>query len=280
MSDKISKENSANSTDSPNSPARPVGAIESRRAEVNLAAYAIPEDETLKTGFDRDYNIGYSRVVKLLRLTLPIIALLLLALVLIWPFMTSKKTRIIQEVNQGTALETTDIRYYDIDEDDQPFTLTSSSARQSQDEEGVTYFSDPYADILLNDGSWLAVLADAGRYAEEQSLLRLHHNVRIFQDDGHEIATQDAYIDTDSKVSWGDSPVEAISPLGVMEASGFRVLQEGGIIIFTGPAKFTLYADGIAAAQGENNNAAAQGENNNAAAQGENNNTAVTNEGN
>jgi lipopolysaccharide export system protein LptC len=197
----------------------------------------------------RRRSFTYSRFVRFLRLALPLSAAGLMALVILWPLIERPEDVDCPESECGERAmqETVNIRYFGLDRRQQPFTITASKATQSVDDKGVTYFTDPVADILLKDGSWVALNAKGGSYNEGSQELLLQGEVHIFHDDGYEFRTEKAFVNIDEKTSWGSEPVEGQGPAGLITAAGFRILNGGASLVFTGPAKLTINAAALAA---------------------------------
>ena len=66
----------------------------------------------------------------------------------------------------------------------------------------------PQADITLQDGSWITVTANSGRFDRAAEQLSLDGDVNLFHDDGMEMRTELARVDLQESLAWGDQPVE------------------------------------------------------------------------
>ena len=88
--------------------------------------------------------------------------------------------------------------------------------------------------LTTTGGNWLELSADTGLYQPQPQLLDLFGNVALFQDKGNEFHSSSAHIDMDAGTAEGDDPVTGQGPFGNVAAQGFRILDRGDTIIFTG----------------------------------------------
>ncbi|MEQ8640794.1 MAG: LPS export ABC transporter periplasmic protein LptC [Alphaproteobacteria bacterium] len=189
---------------------------------------------------------AYSRWVTLLRIALPLAALGLLALIIAWPGIqpSVERFRVGATDAIGALFEEprmANARYLGRDAKRRPFVVTAASAvQQPETSETLVMLERPAADITLEDGAWLAILADSGVYRENTEQLDLAGNVTLFHDQGYEMKTEAARIDLAAGTASGDAPVVAHGPAGVLHAQGFRMDDFGGGIHFTGAATLTL----------------------------------------
>ncbi len=191
-------------------------------------------------------SVRYSRFVGMMKLVLPLSALALVAMVVAWPYLGANDDGIpLSFTSVGVGLDEnvfmTNARYIGADDEDQPYTLTADQAAQDEDDPNLIRLTRPQADILLNEGSWLALTADSGILKREAETLALDGAVNIFSDQGYEFHTESALIDLGSKLAHGTVPVEAQGPFGTLNADSFRVLDGGRIIFFEGQVRMTLY---------------------------------------
>ena len=99
----------------------------------------------------------------------------------------------------------------------------------------------PKADITLGDGSWVALTAKDGLYRREDRVLRLRGGVSLFHDSGTEFITETALVDLAGHAAEGDERVRGHGPFGLLESEGFRILERGDRIVFTGKSTLTLF---------------------------------------
>ena len=189
---------------------------------------------------------GYSRFVTMMKVLLPVIVLLLIALIVVWPHLDLKD----QRFSIGfTALQVGNVedpaminpRFQGADKDKQTFSITADIAKNLLNADKSVELEMPKADISLDDGSWLVVTAKTGIYVRNSGTLTLNDSVNLFHDSGYEFRTESADIDLNAGTASGSVPVEGQGPFGNMKAEGFRLVDKGKTIYFTGKSKLTIY---------------------------------------
>lgn len=190
---------------------------------------------------------SYSGFVQIAKVMLPVTAVGLIALVILWPHLRTEDLRFrigfaaIQSNVEGDP-NLLNPRYVGTDDDNQPFAVTADIAKKL-DGEGLDVrigLELPKADITLKDGSWLVLTADNGIYARREKTLDLAGSVNLFHDSGYEFRTEKATVDLSQGVAKGDVPVKGQGPFGTLQAEGFRLLNKGRTIVFTGKSKMFL----------------------------------------
>lgn len=187
-----------------------------------------------------------SRIVGLLKLVLPSLSALLLGLVVVWPQIAKEKERFKLDIGQGPSygniekMEMLNARFYGTDNKNQPFSLTADTAFETEPGSLMIELASPKADIQLSNGSWAAAQAKTGTYKQKEEKLSLTGGIQIFHDDGYSLRTEAADLDFKTGKATGPHPVEAHGPLGAIQATGFKAIERGDRLIFTGPATLTL----------------------------------------
>lgn len=187
-----------------------------------------------------------SRAVTFLKVTLPLIALVLLGLVLAWHRLNPDPREF--RLGAGNISATVDAdasrmikpRYVGMDENNQPYAVVADTATQTAGSADNILLAKPKADVTLKDGSWVAVDAREGLYDRVRQTLGLRGQVHVFHDAGYEFHTESADLDMQAGTASGDVPVEGQGPFGYLKAEGFRITDKGGRILFTGKARLEL----------------------------------------
>ena len=188
---------------------------------------------------------AYSRFVGAMKVVLPLLAAGLVGLVLAWPHLKAKdlRFRIGFSALQAKATEDPNMlnpRYQGIDKDNQPFTVTADVAFNAAPNSPRVELEMPKADITLKDGSWLVLSAETGLYGREALILDLAGRVNLYHDSGYEFRTEKARVELEKGIAHGTDPVHGEGPFGNVDSQGFRILEKGRTVIFTGRTKLVL----------------------------------------
>lgn len=189
---------------------------------------------------------AYSRFVSLMKVFLPTLALLLIGLVIVWPYLQAKESHF-RIGFSGLMLSGSEdpnmvnARYQGTDKNSRMFTITADLARNLLDGTSAVELEMPKADMVLEDGSWLVLTADTGIYTRDTATLNLTGSVTLFHDSGYEFRTSKASINLTEGLVEGNEKVEGQGPFGDLEAEGFRLIDKGKIIQFTGKARMVIY---------------------------------------
>ncbi|MBI4183487.1 MAG: LPS export ABC transporter periplasmic protein LptC [Proteobacteria bacterium] len=184
-----------------------------------------------------------------MKILLPSLAFLLVALVVLWPQIQETQGRFRlgfaeMSPDEVGGLSMLKVRYTGVDSEDRPFTVTADSAAQADGDANRIALNRPEADITLNDDSWLALGAERGLYAQDIRILDLEGAVNLFHDQGYEITTERARVDLAAGTAVGDRPVRGHGPFGEFEAAGFYILDQGATVFLGGRARLKLYLKG------------------------------------
>ncbi|MEK9673257.1 MAG: LPS export ABC transporter periplasmic protein LptC [Rhodospirillaceae bacterium] len=190
---------------------------------------------------------SYSGFVQVTKVVLPVTAAGLIALVVLWPHLKTEDLRFrigfaaIQSNIDGDP-NLLNPRYVGTDEDNQPYAVTADIAKKL-DGDGLDVrvgLELPKADITLKDGTWLVLTAENGVYVRRDKTLDLEGAVNLFHDSGYEFRTDKAQVDLSKGIAHGSLPVRGQGPFGMLKAQGFRLIDKGRTIIFTGKSELLL----------------------------------------
>lgn len=188
----------------------------------------------------------YSRFVSAMKFVLPIFALILIGLVLVWPQLRGTDNRFKIgfsgiEAREAEGLNMVNARYMGTDAKNQPFSVTADIAKNLKPDATLVELEMPKADMTLEDGSWLVLTANTGAYNQPEKTLSLKGAVNLFHDSGYEIRTSSADIDLGKNLASGNEPVAGQGPFGELRAQGFILQNNGSVISFTGKSHLILY---------------------------------------
>ncbi|MAF95625.1 MAG: hypothetical protein CMM60_07710 [Rhodospirillaceae bacterium] len=191
----------------------------------------------------------YSRFVQMTKFLLPTAALVLIGLVLAWPYLKTEDLKFRLSFAALTADKTEDPsmvnpRYVGFDKDNQAFSITADIAHKLTGESPNVELEMPKADITLDDGTWLVLTAETGLYRRTEKNLDLEGAVNLFHDSGYEFRTSRASIELEKGAARGSAPVHGQGPFGDLRGEGFYLIDKGKTIVFTGKSKLVIYPKG------------------------------------
>lgn len=188
------------------------------------------------------YAPTYSLMVRRLRIILPAVAVLTVAIVVLWPRIRSIFVQPTQTTSDERQAKMVNGRYVGSDSHGRPYTVTYDSALQPPGG-GPIEMVNPTAELTLQNGHWVAVKAAQGHYDQQAGLIDLSGNVELFHDDGYRFTTEKAHVEFNKNLVWGERAVTGRGPRGEVVGRGFRVINNGDSIVITGPARLLLRPD-------------------------------------
>lgn len=196
----------------------------------------------------RGASAGYSKFVHWMKILLPTAAFLMLILIMAWPHFQIKDNRfsigfatLKLTGNQDKSMVKP--RFLGTDKKTKPFSVTADIAKNIMVDASVVELEMPKADITLPDGSWLVLTANTGVFNKNNKKLELRKKVNLFHDSGYEFRTSSADVDLTKGLAEGKEPITGQGPFGSLKSEGFRLIDKGRIIHFTGKSKLIMYPD-------------------------------------
>lgn len=187
----------------------------------------------------------HSRRVALLKRALPALGVALLLLIAAWPRFAALLEGMRYglpkiDLREARELRMIDPRYAGIDRQGRPFVVTAAVGRQVPDRQDLMSLEKPRADMKTHSGASIVVTAATGVYQSQAQLLDLFGHVTVTHQNGTIFVTEAARVDAAHDSAVGSDPVEGHGPSGDIRAQGFRILDKGDRILFTGRSHLVL----------------------------------------
>jgi len=211
------------------------------------ASATATDRRVLLSTVSRHFSSRHSRIVGLLKLVLPLAAAVLTLLVLAWPQIQPRPLApegrpTDPSVSDATSGRMANPRFTGVDANDNPFMISAASAKRALGSEtDLIDLEAPQADVLAEDGTWIAISAETGRYRESSRVLELFGGVNLFHDEGYEIHTERAEINIATGVATGNRPVRGHGPIGELAGEGFRLERERERLTLTGRSRLVIF---------------------------------------
>lgn len=194
-----------------------------------------------------DYNPKHSAFIRRMRLILPLIAAIIMAVVFAWGNMSDDNIIPAESPQAPKTIGKNELlnpRFESVDEKAQPYTITATRALQGSDNEDMVMLEEPLADMLLTSGNWIAVKAQQGTFLQKTQKLVLEGDVEMFHDQGYQMEMAELHVDLGSNIAWSETDIYGQGPAGTLNAKGLKADNTQGNLIFTGPAKLILHKTG------------------------------------
>jgi lipopolysaccharide export system protein LptC len=190
-------------------------------------------------------GVRHSRRVALLKRVLPAIGFALLLLIAVWPELAPLWNRMrlafpAIDLREARELRMIAPRYAGIDRVGRPFVITAAVGLQVPNRQDLMSLQAPRADMKTHHGDDVVVTAATGIYQSQAQLLDLFGDVRLVHHNGTRFVTDTARVDVANNTVEGSDPVEGHGPSGDVKGEGFRVLDKGNTIVFTGKSGLLL----------------------------------------
>ena len=187
----------------------------------------------------------YSRVVAFLKRLLPMIGAALLLLVAAWPrlvplFETVKLTVSGIDLRGARELNMLNPRYAGTDRLNRPYVITAAVGHQLPNRSDLMSLEKPRAEMIVHGGATVVLTAATAMYQSQPQLLDLFGDVTLTHQNGSRFVTQRAHANLANETAEGNVPVEGHGPSGDIWGQGFRILDKGDTIVFTGDSRAIL----------------------------------------
>ena len=189
---------------------------------------------------------SYSRFAHSMRIVLPLVAAAIVLLVVAWPQLGEKPKRFSLGVSSVTSTDTggqqiINARFTGTDSQNRPYSVTADTASQVKNEPDLIDLAFPKADITLASGAWVALSAETGRLNRKNQILNLKGSVNLFHDMGYELRTSSADVQMEQGTASGKEAVSGQGPFGTLKSTGFRILDGGKRVIFSGKSRLIFH---------------------------------------
>ena len=176
---------------------------------------------------------------------MPIIGVALLALVAIWPRLVPLLESVrfgfpVIDLREAHELRMLNPRYAGVDRENRPYVVTSAIGRQASNRDDLMSLERPRAEMTMHNGALVVVTAATAMYQSQAQLLDLFGDVNLVHENGTRFVTNTAHVDVAADSAVGNDPVTGHGPSGDITAQGFRVVDRGNTIVFTGKSNLLL----------------------------------------
>ncbi|MBX3506546.1 MAG: LPS export ABC transporter periplasmic protein LptC [Parvibaculum sp.] len=190
----------------------------------------------------------YSSFVSIMKIALPLGAVLLFAVILFYSGVFESKDDLdiaFREIDrQPGDLRMVSPRVAGMTSDGNPYLVTADNATQDISKPNVVTFENIHADLKLNqEEDWMSLTARSGIYNSELQTLDLEQQIDIFTTWGYEMHGRQATIDFERGELRSESEVEGHGPLGKLRADRMRAERATQVLRFDGNVRMLILPD-------------------------------------
>ena len=192
----------------------------------------------------------HRRLIVSLKVLFPSMAAVMIGLVIVWPQMNAQQEEAVsllasetEQLNLPKDQMMVNPRFFTVDDKGEPFNMTADAAFELPGETRRIQLEGIKADVLKENGQWIAVDSDIGIYSQANNTMELLEKVNLYTQSGGEMETTQALINLKSRDIFGEKDVFVRTSLGYARAQGFSVTQDGTIIKLNGKTHAVFYPD-------------------------------------
>lgn len=199
---------------------------------------------------DRDTEISrsYTNFVRLMRLALPLAAVVVIAFLFISPGLEEQVVVNVEETTKTPDLQDQKIaknellnpKFESTDNNNQPYQIVAERAIQGELNKDLIMLESPVGVMTMSDGVKVTMKSEKGAYRQDTERFFLEGNVMLEHAEGYSIQSSEAHIDMKKNFAWSEKDVSGSGPDLSIAARGVQANGETGEIIFSGPATLTL----------------------------------------
>ena len=194
------------------------------------------------------------RILQAVKLILPLLALSLVGLVIVFFDETHSSPTAAEDDLKGqkpnVSLEVKAARYEGYDQKMRAYVVMAEEVVKSlnAEDDHLVHLKAPSAEITIHQNDKIGLKAKTGVFNIETALLFLKGDITLFQDQaaaGRTVLTSDNLsVDLKASEAISTTPVVLIRPDFILKANGLKVEQNGMVITFQGPAQLTFKGKG------------------------------------
>ncbi len=190
----------------------------------------------------------YSKFVRVMRLALPIGALVVVLVLYLGSGLEEKVIKPMEEVTRASSLDVRSIaknellnpKFESMSMQNLPYQITADRAVQGEKNQNLIMLENPVGTIIMKDGMRVMLQSNAGAYRQDTGRFFLEGEVYLEHDGGFTLQMHEAHIDLKQGYAWSEKSLEGEGPDMKIAAHGVRANNNSGTVVFSGPATLTL----------------------------------------
>lgn len=194
----------------------------------------------------RGRPVRRSRLIGVLRVLLPLLALVLVGLVLAWPHIVpgpggiTVPTFVPGDADQPDMLRMDSPRYVGQTRSERPYEVVAHAASLDPLQANIVHLDRPAADLALADDGVVHLTAASGTYDRDTERLLLDGGIEVVTSSGYRFVTPSAHVDLAQGRVRGWQQIEGAGPGGTLSANRFEIQDAGDVLRFDGRVRVTI----------------------------------------
>jgi lipopolysaccharide export system protein LptC len=176
----------------------------------------------------------HSRLVRVLRVVLPLIMVAVIALLTYLVVEHAIRRQAAAQQDASTPIRMVNPHFFGRDTQGRAFTLGARQAVRDESSFQTVLLSFPTITQDLNGPHPSTLTADTGVYHEDTRILFLKGHVHADNAKQSNFATDEATVNTKTGVVVGGAPLSSQTPVGSVKSNSFDVYDKGDRVVFKG----------------------------------------------
>jgi len=189
-------------------------------------------------------NRGFAAKVRLTKAVLPLVALVLLAAVVVWPLLSRQESSVTLSYSaleqSGDEIRMVEPHYLGTDNKDRPFMIAASAAVQQGVNAKEVVLDEVRASLRLNGGDDVTAAATRGVYMPDEERLELSDGIHLEAGGGYSFDGDSLSLEINEGRVKGAGGVNGKAPFGVFEANEFSADIAGRSLALDGKVRVRL----------------------------------------
>jgi len=189
---------------------------------------------TSTTGMPRGKARVHSRMVRFLRIALPLLMAAVIALLAALVVQHALRRRAASHQDSATPIRMTNPHFFGRDVHGRAFTLAAQQAERDERSLQVVLLTNP--SLTLDQGGVhpSTVVADSGVYHEDTRIVQLAGHVHGANSAGEKFATDRMVVNTKTGEVQGPKALAAQTAMGQVRSNSYSVYNKGETVVFKG----------------------------------------------
>lgn len=181
----------------------------------------------------------YSKVVRILKVGLPIIAVVFTLLVLFWPDRHQKIRTETGQVEDRELLHLINARFLTSDKKNQPIALTAERAQEASLGSNIVNLENLKADIQLQNKNFIMAEAKQGTFNRSTNIMQTQTPMIVTTDSGYKLSIRRAIFNLDKRTLFGGK-TSGFGPMGEGLSGSVHYYDKQQLLVLKTNPKITL----------------------------------------